>query len=496
MYTELDYLITELKNESSTLKKINILSEFFKDISTTDKTTDKKIVFQKYFQMVYNPDVIFNLGQKTLDTLEIQDFNSKESLSLYEALSDLELNLIHKKLRGHAAKYFLEELLSRVPNKHRYLIIDLLKKDLKIGMQYKKINAAVPNLVLDKHYMGAIPYSVKKLDNLFKKENNILYSQEKMDGMYSNGFLDVKGRTLRLLTRDMKPIYLGSLTADQYKNINKILKKMSAFGLDDVVFNSEVLISGIDRYTSNGLLNSISKIEKKVAEGQKYQKIREFKRISEEYDYFDLKSRIYFVCWDVINKDEFRNGFSDSPYKKRFQLVRRLLKNNSFFKPVHTKIITSIEEAKKHFIEIKKRGGEGTIVKSRTGQWKSGKPVYQIKLKHEISVELKITGFRQGDPGTKYENTLGAYIVESSCSKIKTKAPGLDEKEREYGWTHKEERLGQIISVVCNGISYNKDGYPSLLHPRFDGIRYDKTEANSFKEILEIDAGALKTTLE
>jgi len=270
----------------------------------------------------------------------------------------------------------------------------------------------------------------------------------------------------------------------EYKNIEKILNKMSSFGLQDVVFNSEVLISGVDRYTSNGLLNSISKIEQKVAEGQKYQNIKEFKKISERYDYFDLKSRIYFVCWDVINRYEFREGLSETSYKKRFQIVRRLLKNNDFFKSVSTKIITSVEDAKKHFIEIKKRGGEGTIVKARSGRWKSGKPVYQIKLKHEITIELKITGFRQGDSGTKYENTLGAYIVESSCSKIKTKAPGLDENEREYGWVHKEERLGQIVSVVCNGVSYNKDGEPSLLHPRFDGIRYDKTEADSLKDIL------------
>jgi hypothetical protein len=53
-----------------------------------------------------------------------------------------------------------------------------------------------------------------------------------------------------------------------------------------------------------------------------------------------------------------------------------------------------------------------------------------------------------------------------------------------------ESLKGTIVTVKCNGISKDRDGNYSCLHPVVLKLRDDKTTANSLAECLAIDAAS------
>ena len=63
---------------------------------------------------------------------------------------------------------------------------------------------------------------------------------------------------------------------------------------------------------------------------------------------------------------------------------------------------------------------KNTILKAYDGEWKDGKPNWQIKMKLEMDVDLRIVGFNYGTKGTKNENVIncftgkiqGIYLIE------------------------------------------------------------------------------------
>jgi ATP-dependent DNA ligase len=63
----------------------------------------------------------------------------------------------------------------------------------------------------------------------------------------------------------------------------------------------------------------------------------------------------------------------------------------------------SLQPTKKQWTtsDTQKRGLEGTIIKAANAGWKDGKPTYQIKMKLEMDIDLRIVGFNYGSKGTR-----------------------------------------------------------------------------------------------
>lgn len=495
-----------LGDTTSMLEKKKILVEF----SDGRYTDDTVRLLKKIFKMVHDPDYIF--GIKDRSVFDTAPSTSHSTVELEKALFFIEDKFIKNKIRGGDQKRLIQELMLNLSETNSDLIMNIILKKLNIDTGRHIINDAMPGTVMLPQYMGAVPYSEERLKKIFdvktKMNHSFVVSQEKMDGMYAN----FNTGPLSFISRNMKPIQLniGSLNS----RIEPFLKKLrDSFMIEstsdtrtgDFVLNGELLIRGFDRYTSNGLLNSISTTEAKL-DGSRSLTEKELKKIDKtkieietEYNttYDSIIDSIYFVVWDFIPQEHFNNGLWDIPYSTRLSILEGAIstsdnQENNFISLVQTKKITVQEEALEHYYSVVQNGGEGTIVKSIDTIWKSGKPNSQLKLKLEMDVEMEIIGFRQGDSGTKYHNTLGAFIVKSKDDKIITKAPGLTEKMRFHAWDNKKDYLNKIITVKCNGYSKNRDGGHSLLHPRFDEMRPDKTEANTLEEILEIQTGIIK----
>ncbi len=154
---------------------------------------------------------------------------------------------------------------------------------------------------------------------------------------------------------------------------------------------------------------------------------------------------------------------------------------------VETRYITTYAEAIEHFLDAQKRGLEGTIIKSSEAGWKDGKPTYQIKMKLEMSMDLRIVGFKYGTKGTKNEHVISVLELESECGLLKTAPAGMTEEMMQYVTDHQEELMDAIVQIRCCGLSQNSKGEWSTQHPSIDEIRFDKNTADTLESCKEIE---------
>lgn len=417
------------------------------------------------------------------------NYNASTDYTMGQLVAKL-ADIYNREFTGSAAIDWLKTLLENSHPDDANVIERIVKKDLKIGMGTSNINKVYPKLIEKTNYMGAIPFSGKKVKDIFTKAKPIdgvpglAISEVKADGRYCNAV--IRGGDLELVSRQGEPTLLGG---------GILLSELSKF--DDCVLNGELVIDGIKRETSNGLITSIINITKKLnSDTEKDQKSAQ-KSIDNMFKkhnlvYSELLDRIRFIVWDIISIDEYFSNVCDT---KRINRLRRLEREINRLQPtmislVEHKFVNTYQEALQHFAEMLERGEEGTVLKSLDGVWKHGKHNYQIKMKVEFDLDLKIVGFNYGNEGTKNEHVISSVTCESSCGTLSTRAQGIPEDLMEYITENQDILLGTVIEVKCNGLSSNRNGGHSVLYPALKSLRDDKIRANSFEECVDIDASA------
>jgi DNA ligase-1 len=398
-----------------------------------------------------------------------------ENNGLDWALSQLE-KLSTREFTGGDAINHLQWILGSISVDNQDIIKRVVKKDLKIGMD-TGINDVIPNLIEETPYMGAKSFSEKGAKKLFEKGKKV-YSQVKMDGTYRNAI--IMGGQVELVSRQGEVSVLnGAPFLDELATMN------------DCVLNGELTIDGFERYEANGMVSSIMDILKKEEErGEKEtaKKIAEFE--IKHGSFTDAISKMRYTIWDMVTIDEYFDKFSKRRYLERFDcVVEKLTWTDKKFNQlslVETKIVESYTEAMDHFLDTQNRGLEGTIIKSADGEWKDGKPTYQIKMKLEMNIDLKIIEFIYGNEGTKNENVISRLKVQSSCGLLTTQPSGMNEAMMKYVTEHQDELMGTIVEVRCCGLSQNERGEWSLLHPSVVELRSDKNSCDSLETATEI----------
>lgn len=460
-------IFAEISNVNSTNEKMRILSKY----------KDNEILKQVLY-LIYSKRIKFYIKQipeYDLNTLNEPKLSLSEVLELLKTLSN-------RTYTGDAARDRLKYILENVSYDDAYVIERIIDKDAKIGMGSTNINKVFKDLIEKTPYMGATSYSKKVVDKLFE-ENEILYSQVKMDGRYCNAIID-NGDVI-LESRS------GEITSLENSKLYSQLKRWG--GDDSYVLNGELIIYGIDRYKANGIINSLVTIGDKIKQG--IDVLKEINKFNKEnpLTYLEALEQVVFVVWDMITLDEYYNKKSDRAYSHRLSWLQvGILANNfSQIKLIKTEIVKTHKEALNHFKELLAKGEEGTILKSPKGKWKDGKPKYQVKFKIETHFDLEIYNFQYGTRGTKNEHLITSVLVQSSCGKLKTKAAGLKESEMKYVTENQKDLLGTVLTVKSCGISSNTLGEYALLHPSFIQLRDDKTIADSLEDCFNIENATL-----
>lgn len=454
-------ILDEISAEASTNQKMNIL----------DKYKDNKLL-RRVLYLAESKRIKFYIKQ-----IPEYQTNSISTLDLIQAVDNL-IYIINRIYRGNEAIEYLRNMLSSLSAEDAYVIERIITKDLKIGMGDTNINKVLPKLIETTPYMGAKAFDPAKAREMFANGKKC-FCDVKMDGRYNN--VIIRDGEVECESRQGETVILTGA---------KFLKELSY--LPDCVLNGELTIDNEpNRFKANGIVTSLvdimGKYETRTAK-ENGKKISAFEK-ENECTVQEMLDRLVYTVWDTITVDEYYDNKSDVPYYIRWENVLRLLSQTKMVRPVEKVIVSSYDEALVFFQQCLERGLEGSILKAYDGKWKDGKPIYQQKMKLEIEMDLIITGFNWGTKGTKNENVISSLICESSDGLLKTNPGGMDEKTMKFVTNNMNSLLNSIVNIKCSGISFDRDGNFSLLHPRIGDQRFrtDKTEADSLEQIKAIE---------
>ena len=451
-------IFDEISAEPGTNLKMEILESY--------KSND---LLKKVLYLAKSPRVKFYIKQ-----IPSYVQTSVSPISLEKALAELK-PLQERVLTGHAAQDHLQIILTNLNPEDAYIIERIIEKDCKFGMGSTNINKIFKGLIEDTPYMGAKAFDEQLAKDILFGGSAI--SQIKMDGRYANAIIE-NGKIV-LESRGGEPTAVEGA---------KFLTELSKF--DDCVLNGELTMDGISRYDSNGIISALVSIGKKKIDGENVTKdISDFEK--KHGDYQKALDKIVFTVWDKISTDEYFIQKSKVPYEKRIKSLTDVIseKDIKMVRLIEGKIVKTYDEVIEHFQEALKRGEEGTILKSLKGEWKDGKPKWQIKIKLEFDVDLMIDSFNYGTKGTKNEHVISSINVISSCGKLTTSPSGMTEKMMKYVTDNQTQLKGTILETTCSGLSHDSEKNYSLLHPRFKRLRDDKNTCDSLESIMKIEAG-------
>jgi ATP-dependent DNA ligase len=227
--------------------------------------------------------------------------------------------------------------------------------------------------------------------------------------------------------------------------------------------------------------------------------------------------KLVLVCWDVIEEDVFFGlkkctiGMAD-----RYNQLKYLLGFDGvtkYIKPIEHEIVYSLEEAQAIYNKYRDAGEEGAMLKDSDVMWEDRRSKKILKMKAEETCELKVTGYNDGQG--EFSEYVGSLILSSSDDKVVVSmsgfplklraeitanihnktvtydvAAGVDSEGKPMWISHEvypgdtEINLRSIVEVTYNEKIKSRDSdVYSLFLPRFDKVRHDKKEANSFEEI-------------
>jgi hypothetical protein len=463
------------------------IKEIFDEIAAEGGTNAKVAILTKYVDNELLKRVLYLANSKRvkfyIKQLPEYSWINNGGETLEWALDGLK-RITDRSITGTDALNWLVVLLSGVSTDDAYILERIIDKDCKIGLGTTYMNKVFKGLIEDTPYMGAVSFDEKKARKVFEKGAKGI-SQIKMDGRYCNAI--VRNGEVEMESRQGEPTILTGA---------KFLEELTSF--EDCVLNGELTMDGVSRYESNGIIASLIDICSKRDSRTDKENDKKITNFEDKHGSFTgALEKIRYTVWDRLTVDEYFNKASKLKYAERLAYLERLIENanSSSVKMIESTIVHNYAQAMTHFQEVLAAGEEGTILKAWDGEWKDGKPTWQIKCKLELDLDLKITGFNYGAKGTKNENVISSLNVESLCGKLKTRPQGLKETLMKEITENQDKLLGTIIEVKCSGLSHDSNGNYSLLHPAFKGFRDDKIEANTLKECIEIQNSAIGLSL-
>ena len=422
-------ILNELNESNSSNYKLDVLKKY------KDNSELKKLLELTYNRNKYN----FNVSKNCIIKDNPSILESNGSKTVDELLNALEI-LGGGTIRGNEAHQFVCNHLKCLDNDNKEIFLNVLGRDLKIGLNVKSINKVFKNLIPKPNYMRCAVLSEKTL----KKIKFPAFIQLKMDGTYRE--IHVADGQVTGKTR----------SGEEYFN-PVLFKEMENF--PNGYYTGELTIDGESRFTGNGLINSLN---------PPYEKIT-------------------FTVWDYLTDDDYLEK-TKTPYYSRFEFLSNIIENRSErVKLVPNHEVNSIDEALKYVSDWMEQGLEGGVLKDKNNVFKNGTSGTQLKIKLKVDAEMRITGFTDGTIGTKREGKIGAIQFSNDEGTIKGQCSGFSDEELDLFTKNKDNLIGRIISVEFNDLvkSENNDYY-ALSHPRFIEIRNDKDETDTLDKVIQL----------
>jgi len=401
---------------------------------------------------------------------KIPEYKATGAKNLDWALVELE-KLSNRQLTGHAGIEHLRNILSNLISDDAIVVERIIGKDLRVSAADGTVNEAIKDFIPTYPCLLARPYEAKNIKNIVYPA----YSQLKADGVRVN--IHVNGSGITFCGRSGKVM-------DLLNTLDSDFEQLGTNFSTPVVFDGELVVMGPDskllsRKVGNGIINKAIKGTMSAEEAK----------------------MVRVQLWDVIPADEFKARKSKEEYTDRFnKLIAAIktetdkitpgdrtaaaLKGTGFtYWVIPWRMVNNLEEAQEHFEEMLSIKEEGTILKNGCAFWEDTRSKHLVKLKSEKDCDLEVIGWTEGKG--KFVGMVGSLLCASSDGLVETNLSGFTDDVRKDITVRIKEIMGTIVAVLYNERISDKSrpGVDSLFLPRYAEFRYDKSIANSSKEI-------------
>ncbi len=416
--------------------------EFCKRVTSTTSTTQKKSIVSEYkddeviktfLKFLFDKQVVTGVSSKKL-TKELKD--GIECVSLTDILQVLEYISVHN--TGTDSDVAALQNYLAVVGDTDSILSKIITKSLKLGIDTKLVNTAIPKLIPVHEVQQAVAFNAVKLE-----PNEWVCLSQKLNGNRAT-YLDGK-----LISRQGKA----------FNNLEHILLELQALSdLYDVpmVFDGEIIRKNVENVSDNenfrigtGILNS------------------------DDED----KTALSFVVFDILPFSEFVQGESKLTYKDRMNLMQAAAERlYQVVNAQHIEVVPFLYSGNDHSMIqqcldlMDSEGKEGCML-ARDVTYKCKRHNGLVKVKTFYTMDLKIVDMQTGTG--KNENTLGNLIVQYKDNLVGVGSGFSDELRHEI-WNNKEKYIGKIVEVKYKDITKDKGtGKESLQFPVFVRFRED-----------------------
>ena len=417
------------------------VKEIFDKISNTSGKNDKiKIIkqnkdnelFVECLKFLLDSDIVTGLSKKKInkkvavmgDRLETIE-EAMEYLKQHNSGKDSDIAMIKDFCdRQEGCKLFCEGLFT---------------KSLKIGVDVKGVNKAIPNLIQQHQVMLA-----SKFEGKLKGEVSMSL---KLDGIRNSAMIE-NGRIIHK-SRQGKVV----------EGLNQINQALNELKLDGYFIDGELIRINHDNIPSDENFRLTTTVVNSKS---------------------DNKEGLEFVVFDMTPIEDYHRGKCDMTYIERLKLMEEKIGNgNEFIRLVPEYGITKdVDEIYDKLNEVVNRQLEGLMLNTLNGKYEFGKrPKSIMKVKKFQDGDVLVTDIIEGDG--RLVGTLGKVEVQFKYKdKIYTNyvGSGFSDSERSYYWEHKDELIGRIITISYFEISTNKQGEYGFRFPTWKGREYIRTD--------------------
>lgn len=396
-------LIKKIFDHLSIIEKKPTLSQKLEELNKLLQHPEERKLVKEIFDYTYSTHRKYYVRLEKKDYPEDYKPQSPHEESLdttWKRFKELLEELQRIRRRSTQTLKMMKNFLDSIPDE-RYVkwFIRIVNRDLKIGIGEDTIK---------KLFTGIVKTPPLMLANIYTPKTNLpeeVYIEPKYDGVRLA--IIIQNKTATVVTRNGKRIeHLETLIDDTCE-------------VPDGLYDGEAFVKNW-----NETLSIVSGA--KPATNLKCY----------IFEYFPLK--------------EWEEKRCDLTYTERRRRLINVFKHVKckFLELTPSVLVSTKEDIYKWLERYVKQGYEGAMIKLPSGKYHFGKRTNDwLKLKEKEIRAYKIIGVERGKG--KYENVLGAFIVESKREGTTFKVGGgfTDQQRKEF-WERRNELIGQCVEVI------------------------------------------------
>lgn len=423
----LQALVNAINASNSTNAKIEVLKQF----------KNNELVC-KALQYTYSPYKQFNLTSASC-----KKYVGQFEVEYIEDLFLLLDKLSNREITGNAAIAAVQRFYMLFPD-YTDLILNIIDKDLKIRMNAKNINKAVPNLIPEFNVALCNVYADYKDKVDFERDNWL--AARKLDGCRCIAVVDENGKCT-----------CWSRQGKRLETLGKIEEEVSSLGFKNVVFDGECCI--VDENGDEHFDWIMKEIKKKG----------------------HTIERPMYQVFDFLTKEEFESGKGKVNLCIRQEYLQKIFAKHypylNYMRMVEQTPVQSLEHFNQLFNEAKEKDWEGLVIRKNV-PYEGKRSNNMLKVKAFSDAEYVVESvefgpFRLIKEGKEVEEeVLTNFTITHKGNKVSV-GSGLSLDERRYYHNHPEEIIGKTVTIQYFEETKNRDGQYSLRFPTLKTIYKD-----------------------